>query len=33
MMGGSCGLVVNVSDMLVSEAARSFPFGQIERDE
>ena len=33
LMGGSCGLVVNVCDMLVSEAARSFPFGQIERGE
>jgi hypothetical protein len=30
MMGGSCGLVVNVSDVLVTEASRSFPFGPIE---
>jgi hypothetical protein len=30
MMGGSCGLVVNASDVLVTEASRSFPFGPIE---
>jgi hypothetical protein len=33
MMGGSCGLVVNVCDVLVTEASRSFPFGQMERDD
>jgi hypothetical protein len=26
MMGGSCGLVVNVCDLLVTEASGSFPF-------
>jgi hypothetical protein len=31
-MGGNCGLVINVCDMLVTEASRSFPFGQIESD-
>ena len=33
MMGGSCGLVVNVCDLLVTEASRSFPFAQMECDE
>jgi hypothetical protein len=28
MMGSSCGLVINVCDMLVTEASRAFPFGQ-----
>jgi hypothetical protein len=30
MMGGSCGLVVNVCDMLVTEASRAFPFAPSE---
>jgi hypothetical protein len=25
-MGGSCGIVVNVTDLLVAEASRAFPF-------
>ena len=33
MMGGSCGLVVNVCDLLVTEASRSFPFARMECDE
>jgi hypothetical protein len=33
LMGGSCGLVVNVSDLLVTEASRAFPFGQAMSDE
>ena len=33
LMGGSCGLVVNVSDLLVAEASRAFPFGQPMSDE
>jgi hypothetical protein len=32
MMGSSCGLVVNVTDMLVTEGACSFPFGHCESD-
>jgi hypothetical protein len=32
MMGQSCGLVVNLCDMLVTEATSSFPFGQSESD-
>jgi hypothetical protein len=32
MMGGSCGLVVNVCDLLVTEASRSFPFARMECD-
>ena len=32
MMGGSCGLVVNVCDLLVTEASRSFPFAHMECD-
>jgi hypothetical protein len=28
LMGGSCGLVVNVTDLLVSEASRAFPFAR-----
>ena len=32
MMGGSCGLVVNVCDLLVAEASRSFPFAHMECD-
>ena len=30
LMGGSCGLVVNVCDLLVSEASRTFPFARDE---
>ena len=26
LMGGSCGLVCNCTDLLVSEASRAFPF-------
>jgi len=33
MMGGSCGLVVNVCDLLVTEASRAFPFARMECDE
>jgi hypothetical protein len=33
MMGGSCGLVVNVCDLLVTEVSRSFPFPRMECDE
>jgi hypothetical protein len=33
MMGGSCGLVVNVCDLMVTEASRSFPFARMECDE
>jgi hypothetical protein len=33
MMGGSCGLVVNVCDLMVTEAPRSFPFARMECDE
>jgi hypothetical protein len=33
MMGGSCGLVINVCDLLVTEASRSFPFTRMECDE
>jgi hypothetical protein len=33
MMGGSCGLVVNVCDLLVTEASRSFPFARMECDQ
>jgi hypothetical protein len=33
LMGGSCGLVVNVCDLLVAEASRSFPFARRECDE
>ena len=33
LMGGSCGFVVNVCDLLVTEASRSFPFARMECDE
>jgi hypothetical protein len=33
MMGGSCGLVVNCCDLMVTEAPRSFPFARMECDE
>jgi hypothetical protein len=33
MMGQSCGLVVNVCDLMVTEASRSFPFARMECDE
>jgi hypothetical protein len=33
LMGSSCGLVINATDLLVTEASRAFPFGQMEYDE
>jgi hypothetical protein len=30
VMGGSCGLVGNVTDLLVQDASRAFPFAQRE---
>jgi hypothetical protein len=29
-MGASCGIVVNVTDLLVAEASRAFPFALSE---
>jgi hypothetical protein len=30
LMGGSCGIVVNITDLLVAEASRAFPFASGE---
>ena len=33
LMGGSCGVVCNVTDLLVTDSSRAFPFARSEPDE